>query len=139
MALRDRTPKKGKRADIEEKFQNVLESDKVITIILTSQDGLPIASGKPQEAFPEPMLSALTATLMSTSDQMGSQMSLGNSRNLMVDLDGGVLLLREIRERVTLGVILEKDANLPYYDVVLQKLVREIDKILFPDLHKKKV
>ncbi len=138
MTLRDRTPKKGKRAEIEERFQEVLVSDKVITIILTSQDGLPIASGKPQDAFPEPMLSALTATLMATSEQMGNQMSLGSSRSLTVELDGGILLLREVRERVTLGVILEKDSNLAYYEVVLQKLVKEIDKILFPELQKKR-
>ncbi len=138
MSLRDRAPKKGKRAEIEEKFQDVLLSDKVITIILTSQDGLPIASGKPQEAFPEPMLSALTATLMATSDQMGNQMNLGSSRSQTVELDGGILLLREVRERVTLGVILERDSNLAYYEVILQKLVKEIDKILFPDLQKKK-
>ncbi len=138
MSLRDRTPKKGKRAEIEEQFQEVLVSDKVITIILTSQDGLPIASGKPQDAFPEAMLSALTATLMATSEQMGNQMSLGSSRSLTVELDGGILLLREVRERVILGVILERDSNLAYYEVVLQKLVKEIDKILFPELQKKK-
>jgi predicted regulator of Ras-like GTPase activity (Roadblock/LC7/MglB family) len=138
MALRDRTPKKGKRAEIEETFQDVLLSDKIITIILTSQDGLPIASGRPQEAFPEPMISALTATLMATSEQMGNKMNLGSSRSQTVELDGGILLLREVRDRVTLGIILEKDANLAYYEVEMQRLVRQIDKILFPDIYKKK-
>jgi predicted regulator of Ras-like GTPase activity (Roadblock/LC7/MglB family) len=65
---------------------------------------------------------------------MGMQMSLGNSRSLKVELDGGILLMREIRERVALGVILEKDSNLAYFEVTMERLVREIDAILFPDL-----
>ncbi|HMF34664.1 MAG TPA: roadblock/LC7 domain-containing protein [Candidatus Lokiarchaeia archaeon] len=134
MSPRDHSEKKGKRADIEALFAELLISDKVITVIVTSAEGLPVASGKPTELFPEAMLSALTATLMATTEQMGQQMGLGNSRSLKVELDLGILLMREIRERVSLGLILEQDSNLAYYEVTMEKLVREIDAILFPDL-----
>ena len=135
MSRKYRPVNKGKRGEIEALFEDLLASDKVITVIVTSQDGLPVASGKPSEAFPEPMLSALTATLMATSEQMGQEMGLGSSRGVKVELDAGTLLLREVRDRLAMGLILDKDSNLAYYEVTMQALVREIDRILFPELH----
>jgi predicted regulator of Ras-like GTPase activity (Roadblock/LC7/MglB family) len=123
----------GKTRQIEKILEERATSDKVLAVLVSNEEGLPIASRVENKAS-EYLLSAMAATLLTTSAATGLRLGMGAPETIRIELNAGVLLIREVREHAALLIVLSKDANLPYFDVQLTKMIREIDRVLFPDL-----
>jgi len=102
-------------------------------VLVSNEEGLPIASRVENKAS-EYLLSAMAATLLTTASATGLRLGMGAPETIRIELNSGVLLIREIRVRACLLIVLARDANLPFFDVQLTKMIREIDRVLFPDL-----
>jgi predicted regulator of Ras-like GTPase activity (Roadblock/LC7/MglB family) len=123
----------GKQHAIEQILEKQASSNKVIAALVSNEEGLPIAS-RVESKTSEYLLSAMAATLLTTATAAAFRLEMGTPDIIRVELKTGTLLVREIREHACLLLVVKKDANLPYFDIVIKKMIGEIDRVLFPDL-----
>ena len=123
----------GKQRKIEQILEKYASSNKVIAALVSNEEGLPIAS-QVENKTSEYLLSAMAATLLTTANAAAFRLEMGPTDLIRVELKTGTLLIREIRERACLMLVVKNDANLPYFDITIRKMINEIDRVLFPDL-----
>lgn len=126
----------GKQRQIEKIIDKHANSDKVLAVLVSSEEGLPVASRVENKAS-EYLLSAMTTTLHATATATGQRLGMGGPENIRIELKEGTLLIREIREHACLLLVLSKDSNLAFFDIQINKMLREIDQVLFPEIASK--
>ncbi len=123
----------GKQRAIEQILEKYASSNKVLAALVSNEEGLPVAS-RVESKTSEYLLSAMAATLLTTATAAAFRLEMGPPDIIRVELKAGTLLVREIREHACLLLVLKSDANLPYFDITIKKMIGEIDRVLFPDL-----
>ena len=123
----------GKQRAIEQILEKYASSNKVLAALVSNEEGLPVAS-RVENKTSEYLLSAMAATLLTTATAAAFRLEMGPPDIIRVELKAGTPLVREIREHACLLLVVKNDANLPYFDITIKKMIGEIDRVLFPDL-----
>jgi uncharacterized protein len=80
--------------------------------IAVSADGLLIAKSTDVERADADRLAAITSAMTSLASGAARLYDLGNTKKIVIDLDGGYLLVRSIGPGSSLGVLASAEANL---------------------------
>jgi predicted regulator of Ras-like GTPase activity (Roadblock/LC7/MglB family) len=80
--------------------------------IAVSADGLLIAKSADVERADADRLAAITSAMTSLANGAARLYDLGNTKKIVIDLDGGYLLVRSIGPGSSLGVLASAEANL---------------------------
>ena len=84
----------------------------VVDAIAVSSDGLLIAMSNTLNRANADRLAAITSAIISLAQGAGRVYDLGNPNKVIIDLDGGFLLVSSISMGATLGVLASRAANL---------------------------
>ena len=116
---------------IREHLEVLAGPKKVIAAVLASDEGLPIESVINRDGVSDGLLSAMAVTIQSTTNSVGLRLEMGSSGQINLSLEKGDIVLKELGDEITLCLILEKGANLPYFEIQMDKAARQLRKILF--------
>ena len=124
-----------KRTCQEEILTKILDSIKievpeVHSVLLVSSEGLPIASAQFDLSQQEPILSVMTAALISVGEQVSLELDKGEPRALIVECPKGLIVLQRINEDVLIAVVTREGARLGLLLFSLKKANAKLGQVL---------
>ena len=106
----------------------------VIDAIAVSSDGLLIAMSHKLDRADADRLAAITSAMMSLAVGAGTVYTLGNPNKIIIDLDGGYLLVSSISAGATLGVLATRAANLGNLAYEMAVFANRAGEVISPQL-----
>src|SRR5258705_2130938 len=106
----------------------------VIDAIAVSSDGLLIAMSNRLSREDADRLAAITSAIISLAHGAGRVYEMGKPNKVIIDLDGGYLLVRSISAGSTLGVLTTRQANLGNLAYEMAVFANRAGEVLSPQL-----
>ncbi len=114
--------------------QFVGNTPEVIDAIAVSSDGLLVAMSNKLDRASADRLAAITSAIISLAHGGGGGYSLGTPQKVIIDLDGGYLLVSSISLGSTLGVLATRAANLGNLAYEMAVFANRAGEVLSPQL-----
>lgn len=114
--------------------QFAANTPEVIDAIAVSADGLLIAMSNRQDRANADRLAAITSALQSLAQGAGRMYELGNPNKIIIDLDGGYVLVSSISAGATLGVLATRAANLGNLAYEMAVFANRAGEVISPQL-----
>jgi uncharacterized protein len=114
--------------------QFAANTPEVIDAIAVSSDGLLVAMSHKLERADADRLAAITSAIMSLAQGTGRTYDLGAPNKVIIDLDGGYLLVSSISMGATLGVLATRSANLGNLAYEMAVFSNRAGEFISPDL-----
>lgn len=114
--------------------QFAANTPEVIDAIAVSADGLLIAMSNRQDRANADRLAAITSALQSLAQGAGRMYELGNPNKIIIDLDGGYVLVSSISAGATLGVLATRSANLGNLAYEMVVFANRAGEVISPQL-----
>lgn len=106
----------------------------VVDAIAVSSDGLLIATSNRLSREDADRLAAITSAIISLAHGAGRVYDMGNPNKVIIDLDGGYLLVSSISAGSTLGVLTNRQANLGNLAYEMAVFSNRAGEVLSPQL-----
>lgn len=114
--------------------QFAANTPEVIDAIAVSSDGLLIATSSRLGREDADRLAAITSAIMSLALGAGTVYEMGTPNKVIIDLDGGYLLVSSISAGSTLGVLTTRQANLGNLAYEMAVFANRAGEVLSPQL-----
>lgn len=114
--------------------QFAANTPEVVDAIAVSSDGLLIAMSNKLDRANADRLAAITSALHSLAHGAGRIYDLGNPNKIIIDLDGGYLLVSSISAGATLGVMASRSANLGNLAYEMAVFANRAGEVISPQL-----
>ena len=106
----------------------------VIDAIAVSSDGLLIAMSNRLDRANADRLAAITSAILSLAQGAGQVYDLGSPNKVIVDLDGGYLLVSSISPGSALGVLATRATNLGNLAYEMARFANQAGEVISPQL-----
>ncbi len=106
----------------------------VIDAIAVSSDGLLIAVSQKLDRDNADRLAAITSAVLSLAHGAGSVYDLGNPNKVIIDLEGGYVLVSAISAGASLGVLASRAANLGNLAYEMAVFANRAGEVISPQL-----
>ena len=106
----------------------------VIDAIAVSSDGLLIAMSNQLDRANADRLAAITSAILSLAQGAGQVYDLGSPNKVIVDLDGGYLLVSSISPGSALGVLATRATNLGNLAYEMARFANQAGEVISPQL-----
>jgi len=106
----------------------------VIDAIAVSSDGLLVATAHKLDRASADRLAAITSAIISLAQGAGRVYDLGQPNKVIIDLDGGYLLVSAISAGATLGVLASRQANLGNLAYEMAVFANRAGEVISPQL-----
>jgi uncharacterized protein len=114
--------------------QFAANTPEVIDAIAVSSDGLLIATSNRLSRDDADRLAAITSAIISLALGAGKVYDMGTPNKVIIDLDGGYLLVSSISAGSTLGVLTSRQANLGNLAYEMAVFANRAGEVLSPQL-----
>ncbi|HLT11129.1 MAG TPA: roadblock/LC7 domain-containing protein [Micromonosporaceae bacterium] len=114
--------------------QFAANTPEVIDAIAVSADGLLIAMSNRHDRANADRLAAITSALQSLAQGAGRMYELGDPNKIIIDLDGGYVLVSSISAGATLGVLAARAANLGNLAYEMAVFANRAGEVISPQL-----
>ncbi|MCD6381296.1 MAG: roadblock/LC7 domain-containing protein [Candidatus Odinarchaeota archaeon] len=119
-----------KMKELEELLMELTRSVKgILAAVIVDSQGLPISSIMPQ-GIEEELIAAMTATILSVSQNALKELGQGTIEKIMVEGDNGSLILRNAGENAILAVLVDNKSNIGLIFYALKKFSKRIESVL---------
>jgi len=116
--------------ELEELLMELTRSVKgILAAVIVDSQGLPISSIMPQ-GIEEELIAAMTATILSVSQNALKELGQGTIEKIMVEGDNGSLILRNAGENAILAVLVDNKSNIGLIFYALKKFSKRIESVL---------
>jgi len=106
----------------------------VVDAIAVSSDGLLIAASNQLDRDNADRLAAITSAIISLATGVGQVYGIGQPNKVIIDLDGGYLLVSAISTGSTLGVLATRQANLGNLAYEMAVFANRAGEVITPQL-----
>jgi uncharacterized protein len=110
----------------------LLQTPGVVHALVTSGDGLRIASDRQIDRELRDQLSAASAGLTSLANGVAQMIRLGGMTQTIIELEGGHLFVTQIGERATLVVVAARDCDMGMIGYEMTMLAAQVGHALTP-------
>jgi uncharacterized protein len=114
--------------------QFAANTPEVVDAIAVSSDGLLIATSQRLDRSSADRLAAITSALISLAQGAGRVYNIGSPNKVIIDLDGGYLLVSAISAGSTLGVLASRQANLGNLAYEMAVFANRAGEVISPQL-----
>ncbi|MHA1506663.1 MAG: roadblock/LC7 domain-containing protein [Candidatus Asgardarchaeia archaeon] len=119
-----------KMKELEELLMELTRSVRgILAAVIVDSQGLPISSIMPQ-GIEEELIAAMTATILSVSQNALKELGQGMIEKIMVEGDNGSLIMRNAGENAILAVLVDNKSNIGLIFYALKKFSKRIESIL---------
>ncbi|MHA1596469.1 MAG: roadblock/LC7 domain-containing protein [Candidatus Asgardarchaeia archaeon] len=119
-----------KMKELEELLMELTRSVKgILAAVIVDSQGLPISSIMPQ-SIEEELIAAMTATILSVSQNALKELGQGMIEKIMVEGDNGSLIMRNAGENAILAVLVDNRSNIGLIFYALKKFSKRIESVL---------
>jgi hypothetical protein len=114
--------------------QFATNTPEVIDAIAVSSDGLLIAMSHKLDRAAADRLAAITSAIISLAQGAGRVYDLGSPNKVIIDLDGGYLLVSSISSGAAMGVLASRQANLGNLAYEMVVFANRAGEVISPQL-----